>query len=146
MWRLFCSPAPPQYEHPKLNTVTVSEFEKNPAKYGKFDQVWSISSFEHDGLGRYGDPLNPNGDVEAVAKVKQYLKPDGVFMFCVPIGKDEVRWNEGRVYGRVRLPLMLEGFDVIDTEGVSDGDLDNVVRTHSHQPIFVLGLKKSGEL
>jgi len=27
-----------------------------------FDMVFSFSSIEHDGLGRYGDPLNPNGD------------------------------------------------------------------------------------
>ena len=29
----------------------------------------SISSFEHDGLGRYGDPLNPNGDLETMKSI-----------------------------------------------------------------------------
>ena len=30
--------------------------------YHKFDAISSYSSIEHDGLGRYGDPINPNGD------------------------------------------------------------------------------------
>ena len=40
----------------------------------QFDVCFSISSFEHDGLGRYGDPLNPNGDLEAMEKAKKYVK------------------------------------------------------------------------
>ena len=26
-----------------------------------------MSSIDHDGLGRYGDPLNPNGDIRTMA-------------------------------------------------------------------------------
>ena len=31
--------------------------------YASFDLTVSYSGIEHDGLGRYGDPVNPNGDV-----------------------------------------------------------------------------------
>lgn len=126
------------YEHERLTTVTVEEYERDPGKYGKFDMVWSISSFEHDGLGRYGDPLNPSADLEAMAKAASYLRPDGLMVVSVPVGKDEVRWNEGRVYGRIRLPMLLSGWDLVGTEGFSDSDLDKVVRSHSHQPVFVV--------
>lgn len=37
------------------------------------DFAFSFSSWEHDGLGRYGDPLNPWGDVKAFERT--YLKP-----------------------------------------------------------------------
>ena len=33
-----------------------------------FDAVVSFSSIEHSGLGRYGDPLNPWGDLIASAQ------------------------------------------------------------------------------
>jgi Caenorhabditis protein of unknown function, DUF268 len=36
-----------------------------------FDAGFSISSFEHDGLGMYGDPLDPDGDLKAMRKMKQ---------------------------------------------------------------------------
>lgn len=31
-----------------------------------FDAIVSFSGLEHDGLGRYGDPLNPYGDLSAM--------------------------------------------------------------------------------
>ena len=36
---------------------------------GPFDCAASISSIEHSGLGRYGDQLNPWGDLVATAKL-----------------------------------------------------------------------------
>lgn len=39
------------------------------------DFAFSFSSWEHDGLGRYGDPLDPWGDVEAVARTSCFVKP-----------------------------------------------------------------------
>jgi len=46
-------------EHPSLRTMTADEFEKDSRL---FDGAISISSVEHSGLGRYGDPLDPDGD------------------------------------------------------------------------------------
>jgi len=39
-----------------------------------FDAAFSISSFEHDGLGRYGDPLDPAADLNAMHQMKQLIK------------------------------------------------------------------------
>ena len=46
-----------------------------------FDFAVSFSSIEHCGLGRYGDPLNPFGDFEAVAQVWCMCKPGALFFF-----------------------------------------------------------------
>jgi hypothetical protein len=35
----------------------------------QFDFAATFSSLEHSGLGRYSDPLNPYGDLEAMAQV-----------------------------------------------------------------------------
>lgn len=39
------------------------------------DFAFSYSSWEHDGLGRYGDPIDPWGDVKAVELAACYIKP-----------------------------------------------------------------------
>jgi hypothetical protein len=39
------------------------------------DFAFSYSSWEHDGLGRYGDPLDPWGDIKAVERASCYVKP-----------------------------------------------------------------------
>ncbi|GMI31214.1 hypothetical protein TrRE_jg11364 [Triparma retinervis] len=110
------------YDHPKLETVTVEEWESPGSKWegAKFDVAISISSYEHDGLGRYGDPLNPDGDLESIKKARGWLKEGGVMFLSVPVGKDEVRWNEGRVYGRERLRRLMDGWKWEGSWGFSE--------------------------
>jgi hypothetical protein len=74
------------------------------------DVAYSFSSLEHDGLGRYGDPLNPFGDFESLARIRCLLRPGGVMFFAVPVGPDSILWNLHRVYGRYRLGLILLGW------------------------------------
>lgn len=44
----------------------------------------SYSSLEHSGLGRYGDELNPDGDIEAAEEVWCMLKKGGYFIIGLP--------------------------------------------------------------
>jgi hypothetical protein len=47
-----------------------------------FDWVTSVSSLEHSGLGRYGDRLNPEGDIDAAGECFCMLKPGGYLFIC----------------------------------------------------------------
>jgi hypothetical protein len=71
--------------------------------------VASFSSIEHSGLGRYGDPIDPFGDVKEVQKIRCILKPGGLFFLGVPVGADEVGYNCHRTYGRIRTAFMFAG-------------------------------------
>lgn len=119
-------------KHPLLRIITPLEYDNNPIK---FDAALSISSFEHDGLGRYGDPINPNGDIEAMKRMKTILNQDGILFLSVPVAKDTLVWNAHRVYGKVRLPLLLDGWLILDAFGYHDKLLDMI---NFVQPIFVL--------
>ena len=44
-------------------------------------------SFDHDGLGRYGDPINPDADLEAMQNAQRLLRPGHKMFLTVPIGK-----------------------------------------------------------
>merc|ERR1719356_1253352 len=50
----------------------------------QFDVVLSYSSIEHDGLGRYNDPLNPDGDLAAMKEMYQFLAPHGKLLLGIP--------------------------------------------------------------
>lgn len=43
--------------------------------FSPVDFAFSFSSWEHDGLGRYGDPIDPWGDVKAMQRASCYVKP-----------------------------------------------------------------------
>lgn len=105
----------------------------------QFDAAFSISSFEHDGLGRYGDPINPFGDLKAMQNMKKILKKDGLLFLAVPVGKDKLVWNAHRVYGEIRLPHLLDGWELIDQEGFDENLYKQDRGTDgSYQPVFVL--------
>lgn len=53
---------------------------------------------EHVGLGRYGDPLDPDADLKAVAELKRVLAPGGSLLFVVPVGKPKIAFNAHRIY------------------------------------------------
>jgi SAM-dependent methyltransferase len=65
------------------------------------DSLMSLScmhTIEHVGLGRYGDPIDPDGDLKAIAELKRVLAPGGDLLFVVPIGTPRIRYNANRVY------------------------------------------------
>jgi len=80
------------------------------------DWVATFSSLEHSGMGRYGDPLNPNGDAEALQQAYCMLKPGGVLLLGLPsvcraIGY--IEFNAHRVYGYERLAYIAKDFELI---------------------------------
>lgn len=125
-----------------MEIYTVEEFKYNPQN---FDAIISISSREHDGLKRYGDPINPNGDYEAMENIKTLLKPNGLFFFAVPVTQDSITWNAHRTYGLIRLPKILNGWGVLDSYGFNpkiDFKKDPYL-CQPHQPVFVLRAEES---
>ena len=116
----------------RIKTMTIADWDCDQPV---FDVAWSISSFEHDGLGMYGDPLDPEGDIKAMKKMKRIVKPGGLMYFAVPIGKDRVFFNNARIYGRLRLPKMFEGWQQLDTFGLERDHFDG---PGNIQPVFVL--------
>jgi SAM-dependent methyltransferase len=54
---------------------------------------------EHVGLGRYGEPMDPQGDLKAIGELKRVLAKDGSLLFVVPIGKEaKIEFNAHRIY------------------------------------------------
>lgn len=91
------------------------------------DIAFSFSSVEHDGLGRYGDPINPFGDLETVARLHWLLPPGGLLFLGIPTGSvDFVVWNAHRIYGRHRLRLLLQDWwEVVDYLHELDVEIEN---------------------
>lgn len=127
---------------PKLFTITPSAFatmQERDALTGHlklFDSVWSYSSLEHDGLGRYTDPINPYGDLQTMVKISCMLKPGGLLFLAVPVNKyDGIHFNLHRVYGPVRLPILYRYFNLVQVFGQEIATDPN---DYSRQPILVL--------
>jgi hypothetical protein len=100
--------------------------------------------YDHDGLGRYGDPLCPDCDLEAMDAIQRHFAAQNdsdlpLLFLTVPVGPDAVAWNMHRRYGSIRLPLLLENFEILARVGWRDSVLEtpaSILKTQ--EPIFVL--------
>jgi len=108
-------------EHPNIDTMVPKEFTDAflNGRIEQFDFGMSFSSLEHDGLGRYGDVVNPIGDLQSMAKMLSVIKPGGLMFFAVPTadGTDALVWNAHRIYGKHRLEKIFAGWKLIDVIG-----------------------------
>jgi SAM-dependent methyltransferase len=97
---------------------------KLPFEDQSIDSLSCMHTIEHIGLGRYGDPLDPQGDLKAMNELKRVLKPGGSLLFVTPVGKPKIAFNAHRVYGYEQIlesfaPLQLQEFSLVpDTGGL----------------------------
>lgn len=86
------------------------------------DSLSCLHALEHFGLGRYGDPINPNGYACGLKNMAKIVKPGGHFYLSVPIGLERVEFNAHRIFDPNSLTqlaflngLMLREFAWIDS-------------------------------
>ena len=104
-----------------------------------FDVIVSYSSIEHSGLGRYGDPLDPDGDIKTMEITHKNLKEDGLLIWGGPVGHDALVWNAHRIYGKIRLPLIFKNFKELEWIGFKkEKMLNQKLQNNSNQPVIIL--------
>ncbi len=125
------------YDHPLITTLQPHQLPMDPPA---FDLALSISSFQFSGLGRYGDPMDADADLDSMAVAACLLRPGGLLLLAVPIGPDVCVYNLHRRYGRLRLPRLLAGWEVVDALGWSEPSLDDRAADHRKpfKPVLVL--------
>lgn len=73
------------------------------------DSVQSLSCMhviEHIGLGRYGDPIDPEGDIKSMIELIRVLSPGGNLFFVVPLGSHAmIEFNAHRIYSLDQIQL-----------------------------------------
>lgn len=102
-------------------------FESNSVK-----SISCMHTIEHVGLGRYGDPIDPIGDIKALNELKRVCASGGNLLLVVPVGNPKVMFNAHRIYDPQFIINQFEGFELLDFSAV----LDN--QTFSNNPKFEL--------
>ena len=80
----------------------------------------ALCSPEHFGLGRYGDPVDPEACFEALKSMQRVLAPGGHLYIAVPVGdKSGVAFNAHRIFtpeiiSETVNELRLEDFAVVN--------------------------------
>ena len=80
----------------------------------------SLHAIEHFGLGRYGDPIDPESCFEVLRAFARVLKPGGSLYLSVPIGVERVEFNAHRVFAPRTIVECLGDLSLVSFAAVDD--------------------------
>jgi hypothetical protein len=96
----------------KANLINL-EFDSN-----SIESLSCLHTIEHIGLGRYGDELDPNGDIKAINEL-QRVASDHI-LIVVPIGEPKIIFNAHRIYDPRQIVKMFNQCRLVDFAFVDD--------------------------
>lgn len=96
-----------------------------PFADGSIKSLSCMHVVEHVGLGRYGDPLDPDGDLKAIAELKRVLAIDGSLLFVVPIGgTPRIMFNAHRIYTHAQVTEYFSDLELVEFALIPDEPKD----------------------
>jgi hypothetical protein len=83
----------------------------------------SLHVIEHVGLGRYGDPVDPECSYKAAKELQRVPAPGGKLFVGTPVGRERVAFNAHRIHFPQTVidwfsDLTLVEFSIVDDKGV----------------------------
>jgi len=94
-----------------------------PFESNSLPSVSCMHVVEHIGLGRYGDPVDYDGDIKAMTELARVVTIGGSLLFVVPVGLSRIVYNAHRIYSYQQIRqsfggiFSLENFALITDRG-----------------------------
>lgn len=133
----------------KIESSNIIFIKEDELENFKFDVIISYSSIEHIGLGRYGDKIDENGDINYMNNILKILNDETILLISIPVCERylvEGFWH--RIYDKNRIEKLFEKYNILFS--VKNGNIDKYVdfkfdKTYTHnwqnQPTIVLKKK-----
>ena len=88
------------------------------------DSLSCLHTIEHFDLGRYGDPIDPEGHLKGIGQLKKMVAPGGVLYLSTQIGPQRVEFNAHRVFAPATLAGWFgEGWEIEQCAVIDDNNL-----------------------
>lgn len=95
-----------------------------PFKDESIESISCMHVVEHIGLGRYGDSIDPNGDLKAIAELQRVVARGGSLLFVVPMGRPRIVYNAHRIYSYDQIRHLFKDFALREFALIPDNPLD----------------------
>jgi SAM-dependent methyltransferase len=100
-------------------TFVRGNLEYMPFDNDSFDIITAVSTIEHVGLGRYGDPISPDGDKNAMEEIRRVVKPGRRIVITIPCEADIICYSKDgvplhRAYSPTSLNNLLSRLKILE--------------------------------
>lgn len=115
-----------------LRTIVDDATQLKQVSYESIESMSALCSLEHFGLGRYGDPVDPEACFKCFKEIQKRIKQGGHLYISLPIGKERVEFNAHRVFYP---STIIENFSLMELEEFSctaEGKIEYNVQIHKY--------------
>lgn len=136
------------YRPAKLNLTNLNskhaDLLKLPFANNSISSLSCMHTIEHIGLGRYGEPIDPDADLKAVNELIRVLAPGGTLIFVTPVGKPRIQFNAHRIYAYDQIceyfkDLNLKEFSLIPDNALEIGMINNATKEQADSQKYGCG-------
>jgi len=117
--------------------LTSLHFESN-----SIHSLSCMHTIEHIGLGRYGDPIDPDGDIKAINELKRVVAQGGYLIFVTPIGKKKLLFNGMRIYSYDQIINLFKDLTLVEFSLIHEYEEDGAITINASE--FVADLEEYG--
>lgn len=115
-----------------LHTIVDDATELRQIEDESIESMSALCSLEHFGLGRYGDPVDPEACFKCFENIQKKLKSRGKLYLSVPIGKERVEFNAHRVFYASTIVECFSQLTLKEFSCVSQGQIEYKADVHKY--------------
>ena len=103
-----------------------------PFETSSVKSISCMHTIEHIGLGRYGDPIDPEGDIKAIRELKRVVEVGGSLLFVTPVGQPKIEFNAHRIYSYEQIMTYFDGFELKEFSLIPEYSKDGGIITNAN--------------
>lgn len=115
-----------------LDTVVGDATELKEFEDESIESLSALCSLEHFGLGRYGDPIDPEACFKCFENIQRKLKRGGNLYISVPVGRERVEFNAHRVFYATTIVECFRDLQLMEFSCAANKKIERDVEIHKY--------------
>lgn len=108
------------------------------------ESLSALCSLEHFGLGRYGDPIDPEACFKCFDAIRRKTKFGGNIYIAVPIGKEHIEFNAHRVFYASTIVENFSDCELVEFSMAKNDEYEENIDIHKYDYDASLGGARFG--
>lgn len=115
-----------------LNTIVDDATSLHQIPDESIESMSALCSLEHFGLGRYGDPVDPEACFKCFNNIQKKLQKGGRLYISLPLGKERVEFNAHRVFYASTVVECFSSLELEEFSCTAEGEIEYNVDIHKY--------------
>ena len=115
-----------------LHTIVADAKTMSGIDDNSISSLSALCSLEHFGLGRYGDPIDPDACFICFENIQKKLSSGANLYISVPIGKERLEFNAHRVFYASSIVKAFSSLNLMEYSCTADGRIEEDIDIHTY--------------